>query len=80
VSFFFGFLKEKLRGIAVTDEGDMISRAQALFDETQESIMTLVYDLNEASWWSHQEQRWILLQMRNNNCLLTKGKQFYRIS
>jgi hypothetical protein len=46
VTVFFGLQKEKLRGIAVADEEDIISRAQAIFDETQESILTFVYDLN----------------------------------
>jgi hypothetical protein len=39
---FFGFLKEKLQGIAVTDGKNLKSDAQAIFDERPESILRSV--------------------------------------
>jgi hypothetical protein len=40
--FQFGLLKEKLQGIALTHEEDLISRIQAILDKVPESILILV--------------------------------------
>jgi hypothetical protein len=43
MTFFFGFRKEKLRGIAHTDEQNLISCAQAICDDIPELILPSVH-------------------------------------